>query len=104
LSGFANPDKTTRSCSEKLAGCTGLEGVENQARTLADQPSMVPQLPAPFPPLRIVPAATLSDVPGVLPPVTSELFIEAAALAALQTPGQGAWLLRRGLEQAASLA
>jgi hypothetical protein len=84
----------------KLAGCTGLEGVENQVRTHLYVPSTFQQVSAPFPPLRSVPASTSPDAPGALPPVTSELFIEAAALAALRDHKEGAGFLRRGLEQA----
>jgi hypothetical protein len=38
-----------------------------------------------------------------LPAVTADLWIEAAALAALRQPRQGAAILRRGLEQAGAM-
>lgn len=54
------------------------------------------------PSLRLVAHPEEQDGAGALPPVTSDLFVLAAALAAQRSPEQGAGLLRRGLDQAAA--
>jgi len=47
--------------------------------------------------------ADASDASNAMPPVTAELFIKAAAIAALRASFGGAELLQRGLDQAAAL-
>lgn len=62
-----------------------------------------PNLSAPLrtvPSLAIVPVPTVRDSAGPLPAVTSDLFVQAAAIAAQRSPSEGASMLRRGLEQA----
>ena len=52
------------------------------------------------PTLRIVPFPSRRDDSARLPLVTPDLFVQAAALAALHDPEHGTSILLRGLEQA----
>ena len=69
-----------------MAGCTGFEGVDFQRRTCPDRPSTFPDLPAPLPSLRLVPSPIAPDAARDLPAVTSDLFVQAAAVAAQRCP------------------
>jgi hypothetical protein len=69
-----------------------------------DAAALALDVPAPTrtgPALRMIPARTGPDSAAPLPGVTAELFIQAAAIATQRVRGNGAELLRRGLEQAA---